>query len=154
MIRIMLAQMTAVLAVLFLSACTDSMSPPPLSTVPEASGDYEVSDAIYHAEIFKGARTIVQERDASGRLKIVNGEPVEVELVFMDAAGVEPKIVVSRADGTAMGVDDEATALRVAAVLCADKGRRPVKPAGLSRVPPPANSVLEAGKWGVFRLCR
>ncbi len=152
--RSRLSRLAVSQAVLFVSGCVGSMNPAPISTTPEATGDYEVSGAIYHAEFYKGAPYIEQERDNSGQVKLLNGSPVEVELVFFDAAGVEPKIVVSRDDGAEMGVGDEATALRVASVLCADKGRRPMKPAGSNSVPPPATSVLEEGKWGVFALCR
>lgn len=135
----------------FLSAC---MSPPPVTTSPEVSGEYEVSGAIYRADFFAGARYLEQERDARGLIRLEGGQPVPLTLVFMDAAGVDPKIVVSRVDGTAMGVLDEAVALRVAAVLCADKARRPVGRAGNNNTVPPATSVLEDGKWGVFNLCR
>jgi len=130
------------------------MCPPPVSKSPEATGEYEVSGAVYRADFYKGARYMEQGRDETGRLKLVNGQPVAVNLVFMDAAGVDPKIVVSRQDGTPMGVDDEAAALKVAAILCADKGRRPIERAGFANVPPPANTVFENGKWGVFHLCR
>ena len=113
-----------------------------------------MSGVVYDAEFFKGARYVEQEREKSGRLKLVSGKPVELDIIFMDAAGVNPKIVVSRTDGKPMGVEDETTALRVAAVLCADKGRAPQERAGPDHVPPPATLVLEAGKWGVFDLCR
>ncbi|MFN0116276.1 MAG: hypothetical protein ACKVPY_16515 [Paracoccaceae bacterium] len=140
--------------VLMLSGCLGSMAPPPVSKSPEAVGDYEVSDAVYHAEFFKGAPYIEQERDSAGRLKLVNGLPVPINFVFMDAAGVNPKIVVSRKDGSPLGVDDEATALKVAAMLCADKGRRPYYQPGVYQAPFPATPALENGKWGVFNLCR
>lgn len=130
------------------------MSPPPVTSSPAVSGEYEVSGAVYRADLFTGAKRIEQERDEKGRIRLEGGKPVPLILVFMDAAGVDPKVVVSRVDGTAMGVDDEAVALRVAAVLCADKARRPVGRAGYANLPPPATPVLEEGKWGIFNLCR
>jgi hypothetical protein len=130
------------------------MNPQPVSKAPEAKGDYAVSGAVYHAEFYAGAPYIEQERDDTGQLKLIDGKPVELELVFFDAAGVNPKIVVSRQDGTPMGLSDEAVALRVASVLCADKGRRPMRRAGQDNVPPSATSVIENGKWGIFDLCR
>ena len=138
---------------LALAGCA-STAQAPISETPEETGNYEVTGAVYHAEFFEGARYIGQERDENGQLKLVNGQPVPLEIVFHDGAGVNPKIVVSRQDGAPMGVESEAAALKVAALLCADKGRRPMTREGPYKIPGPATSVYEDGKWGVFNLCR